>query len=87
MVKNNSNSNLLLPEKLDFKLIRQWQLTISVFNGITFTFKVILDVAFPTLQNWNDYLVLPFMLGVLLSHVVFSISQTYLEIFVPLDKI
>ena len=85
--KTNLTFVIFLLETLDFKLIRQWQITFSVFNGISFIFKIVLDVAYPNMQNWKDSLVLPFMLGVLISQIVFSICKTYLEIFVHLDKI
>ena len=78
------NSNIFLTEASDFRLIRQWQLTFFVFNLISFIFKVFLDLAYPNIQ---DSFVLPFMFGVFLSQVVFSICKTYLEIFVHLDKI
>ena len=85
--KTNLTFVIFLLETLDFKLIRQWQITFSVFNGISFIFKIVIDVAYPNMQNWKDSLVLPFMLGILISQIVFSICKTYLEIFVHLDKI
>ena len=85
--RNNLKSNLYLAETLDHTLIRQWQLTVTVFNFIASILKIFLDVAYPNMQICEDSFLLHFMLGVLFSQVLFSICKTYLDIFVQLDKI
>ena len=85
--RSNLQSNLFLTEILDHTLIRQWQLTVTVFNFIFSIFKIFVDVAYPNLQICEGSFLLHFMLGVLFSQVLFSICKTYLDIFVQPDKI
>lgn len=79
----NKMAIFMISGAINFSDIRQWQLTLFIFNGIGLVVKIFLDLFQAGMDSWVPPTIIALTMGIILI----TGCKNYLEDFVKIDKI